>query len=108
MSLSCIPYFFFVQMVVIWECDERGREIYPADPLERAQLRRDCLRHATRPNGLIDWEAYNSSYFGHMSISDLSSECSSDDSDDSDCVFLYATSGKEIVACAEPQMPRRK
>jgi len=95
-------------MVVIRECDERGREIYPADPLERAQLRRDCLRHATRPNGLIDWEAYDSSYFGHMTFSNLSTESSSDDYDDSDCVFLYATSGKEIVACAEPQMPRRK
>jgi len=95
-------------MVVIWECDERGREIYPADPLERARLQRDCLKHATRPNGLIDWETYNSSYFGHMTFSKLSSESSSDNSDDGDCVFLYATSGKEIVACAETHMSRRK
>jgi len=43
-----------------------------------------------------------------MTFSDLSSESSSADSDDSDCVFLYATSGKEIVARIEPQMPRRK
>ena len=95
-------------MVVIRECDERGREIYPSDPLKRARLQRDCLKHASRPNGLIDWEAYNSSYFGHVTFSDLSSESSSDDSDDSDCVFLYATSGKEIIACAETQMSRRK
>ena len=95
-------------MVVIREYDKRGREIYPADPLERARLQIDCLRHATQPNGLIDWEAYNSSFFGHMTFLDLSSESSSDDSDDSDCVFLYATSGKEIVACAETHMSRRK
>jgi len=95
-------------MVVIRECDKRGREIYPADPFERAQLRRDCLRHAMRRNGLIDWEAYDSSYFDHMTFSDLSSESGSDDSDDSDCLFLYATSGKEIVARANPQMPRGK
>jgi len=93
-------------MVVIRECDERGREIYPADPLERAQLRRDCLRHATRRNGLTDWEAFDSSYFGHMTFSDLSSKSGSDDSDDSDCIFLYATSGKEIVARVSPQMMR--
>jgi len=93
-------------MVVIWECDERGREIYPADPLERAQLRIDCLRHTMWRNGLIDWEAYDSSYFGHMSFSDLSSESGSDDYDDSDCVFLYATSGKEVVAHVNPQMTR--
>jgi len=95
-------------MVVIRECDKRGREIYPADPLERARLQRECLKHATRPNGVIDWEAYNSSYFGHMTFSDLSSESGSDDSNDSDCVFLYATSGKEIVACAKTEMPKRK
>ena len=95
-------------MVVIRECDERGREIYPADPLDRARLQKECLKHATRPNGAIDWEAYNSSYFGHMTFSDLSSESASDDSDDSDCVFLYATSGKEIVACAETEMSKRK
>ena len=93
-------------MVVILECDERCREIYPADPLERAQLWRDCLRHATWQNGLIDWEAYDSSYFGHMSFSDLSSKSNSDDFDDSDCIFLYTTSGKEIVARVSPQMTR--
>ncbi len=91
-------------MVVIRECDERGKEIRPLDPLERAKLQRDCLRYATRPNGVIDWEAYSSSYFGHLSMSDLSSESDSDDSHDSDCVFLYSTSGKEIVAYATPQM----
>jgi len=89
-------------MVVIRECDERGKEIRPVDPLERAKLQRDCLRHATRPNDVIDWEAYSSSYFGHLSTSDLSSESDSDDSHDSDCVFLYSTSRKEIVAYASP------
>ena len=98
--------FSFCTMVVIQECDERGREIYLADPLERAQLRRDCLRHATRQNSFIDWEAYDSSYFGHMTFSDLSSESSSDNSDDSICIFLYTTSGKEIVARVSPQMMR--
>jgi len=95
-------------MVVIRECDERGREILPVDPLERAKLHRDCLRHATRPNGIIDWEAYGSSYFGHLAMPDLSSESDSDNSHDSDCVFLYSTSGKEVVAYATPQMTRGK
>jgi len=95
-------------MLVIRECDERGREIRPVDPLERAKLQRECLRHATRPNGVIDWEAYSSSYFGHLSMSDLSSESDSDDSHDSDCVFLYSTSGKEVVAYANHQMTRGK
>jgi len=95
-------------MVVIRECDERGRELRLADPLERANIQRDCLRHTTRRNGFIDWEAYDSSYFGHMSFSDLSSESDSGDFDDSDCVFLYATSGKEVVAHVNPQMTRGK
>ena len=43
---------------MIRECDERGRELHPVDPLEKAKLQRDCLRHATRRNGIIDWEAY--------------------------------------------------
>jgi len=95
-------------MVVIRECDERGRELRPVDPLERAKLQRDCLRHATRQNGVIEWEAYGLSYFGHMSVSDLSSESDSGDSDDSDCVFLYSTSGKEVVAHVTPQMMQGK
>jgi len=41
-----------------------------------------------------------------MSFSDLSDDSGSDSSDDSDCIFLYATSGKEIVARADPQMTR--
>jgi len=107
-SLPCFQYLFLSAMVVVWECDERVREIRPADPLERAKLQRDCLRHATRRNGFIDWEAYDSSYFGHISFLDLSSGSGSDDSDDSDCVFLYATSGKEVVAHVNPQMTRGK
>jgi len=95
-------------MVVIRECDERGRELRPTDPLERDNLQRDCLRHVMRRNGVIDWEAYDSSYFGHMSFSNLSSESDSGDSDDSDCVFLYANSGKEVVAHVTLQMTRGK
>jgi len=41
-------------MVVIRECDEMGREIRPVNPLDREKLRRDCLRHATQSNGVID------------------------------------------------------
>jgi len=78
------------------------------DPLERANLQRDCLRHAMRQNGVIDWEAYDSSYFGHMSFSDLSNESASGDSDDSDCVFLYATPGKEVVDPVSLPMSRGK
>jgi len=51
---------------------------------------------------------YGSSYFGHMSVLDLSSESDSGDSDNSDCVFLYSTSGKEVVAHVTPQMTRGK
>jgi len=86
----------------------RGREFRPADPLERANLQRDCLRQATRQNDFIDWEAYDSSYFGHMYFSDLSSESDNGDSDDSDCVFLYATSGKEVVDHVSLPMTRGK
>jgi len=73
---------------VIRKCDERGRELRPEDPLERAMLQRDCLRHATRRNGVIDWEVYGLSYFGHLSMSDLFSESDSGDSNDSDCIQL--------------------
>jgi len=95
-------------MVVIRECDERGRELRPSDHLERANLQRDCLRQATRRNGVIDWEEYDSSYFGNMSFSDLSNESDSGDFDDSDCVFLYATSVKEVVDHVSPPMSRGK
>lgn len=53
----------------------------------------DCLKHATRPNGLIDWDVYKFGLFGHRVLSDLSSD--SDTSSDSNCVFLYATSGAD-------------
>jgi len=105
---SCSVKVFSFTMVVIRECDERGRELGPIDPLEKAKLQRDCLRHVTRQNDIIDWEAYGSSYFGHMSVSDLSSESDSGDYDDSDCVFLYSTSGKEVIAHVIPQMTRAK
>jgi len=109
LSTLCFKAFFsFCAMVVIRECDERGRELRPVDPLERAKLQWDCLRHATRQNDIIDWEAYNLSYFSHMSMSDLSSESDSDDYDDSDCVFLYSTSGKEVVVYVTPQRMQGK
>jgi len=80
-------------MVLIRECDDSGRVISPTNSVERDQLKRDCLRHATRLNGLIDWGAYELGLHGHNLFSDLSSD--SDNSDgsgsDSDCVFLYAT-----------------
>jgi len=43
-----------------------------------------------------------------MSVSDLSSESDSGDSNDSDCVFLYSTSGKEVIAHVSPSMVRGK
>lgn len=57
------------------------------------------MRHASRLNGAIDWEAYELGYFGHRIIEELSSNSdnnnrdSSDSNDDSDCVFIYSTSG---------------
>jgi len=49
----------FAIMVVIRDCDGEGRVIPPSCDLEKNQLRRDCLRHATRFNGVIDWEVYH-------------------------------------------------
>jgi len=95
-------------MVVIRDCYERGREVRPTDPLERAKLQRDCLRHARQRNDIIDWEAYDSSYFGHMSFSDLSNESDSSDSHESDCVFLYSTLGKEVIDHVSSPMSRGK
>jgi hypothetical protein len=46
--------------------------IDPTEPAEREQLRKDCLRHATKLNGIIDGSGSGS-----------------------DCVFLYATSGTD-------------
>ena len=45
-------------MVLIRECDEEGRLIRPTDTVERDQLRKECLRHATGPNGIINWDVY--------------------------------------------------
>jgi hypothetical protein len=71
-------------MVLIRECDESGKVIDPTDPAEREQLRKDCLRHATGPNGVIDWVVYNLGLYGENLFSDLSSESSVDSSSDSD------------------------
>jgi len=67
--------------------------IYPTNPAERDELKRDCLKHATMSNGLIDWEAYEIALYGNPLFSDVSSESSASSSSDSDCIFLYATSG---------------
>jgi len=70
-----------------------GKVIDPTDPAERDQLKKDCVRHATRPNGVIDWEAYNLGLYGENLFSDLSSDNSDGLGSGSDCVFLYSTSG---------------
>ncbi|KEH33519.1 hypothetical protein MTR_3g045050 [Medicago truncatula] len=95
-------------MVVVRECDEKGRELSPSDPLDRQKLRLQCLKHAARKNGLIDWEVYDSTYFSHMNFSDISSESDCSESDDIDCVLIYSTPGdsfgKEIVDISSSNM----
>ncbi|RHN40827.1 hypothetical protein MtrunA17_Chr8g0359141 [Medicago truncatula] len=110
---SLVPFLsFHLSMVVVRECDEKGIELVPSNPLDRQKLRLQCLKHATRKNGLIDWEVYDSTYFSHMNFSDISSESDCSESDDSDCVLLYSTSGnslgKEIVANSPSKMVRGK
>ncbi|RHN65806.1 hypothetical protein MtrunA17_Chr3g0083971 [Medicago truncatula] len=99
-------------MVVVRECDERGVVLVPSNPIDRQRLRLQCLKHAKRKNGLIDWEVYDSTYFSHMNFSDLSSESDFSESDDSDCVLLYSTSGnslgKENDASSSLKMVRGK
>jgi len=82
-------------MVLIRECDDTGKVIDPTDPPERDQLKKDFLRHATRPNGIIDWEAYNLGLYGKNLFSDLSSDSSDGSGSGSDCLFLNATSGTD-------------
>jgi hypothetical protein len=81
-------------MVLIRECDDTGRVISPTNSAINDQLKRDCLRNATRLNGLIDWEVYELGLHGHNLFSDLSSDSDNSGSSgrDSDCVLLYATS----------------
>ena len=67
--------------------------IDPNDPTKRDQLSRDCLRQATRPNGLIDWGVYQLGLYGEKLFGDTSSGSSDNSGSDSDCVFLYATPG---------------
>ncbi|KEH26360.1 hypothetical protein MTR_6g053030 [Medicago truncatula] len=99
-------------MVVVRECDERGRELPPSNPLDRQKLRLQCLKHATRGSGLIDWKVYDYTYFSHMTFSDISSESDCSEYDDSDCVLLYSTSGdplgQEDVATSPSKMVRGK
>jgi len=45
-------------MVLIGECDDTGKMVSLTNSEERNLLRRDCLKHATRPSGCIDWEAF--------------------------------------------------
>jgi len=80
-------------MVLIGECDDTSKVIDPTDLAKRDQLKKDCLRHATRPNGVIDWRAYNLGLYGEHLFIDLSSDSSDGSGSGSDCVFLYATSG---------------
>jgi len=82
-------------MVLIRECDDSGKVIDPTDHAERGRLRNDCLRHATRPNGVIDWEVYNLGLYGEILLSDLSSDTKDSSGKDSDCVYLSATSGTD-------------
>lgn len=44
---------------MIKNSDEEGKLVCPTDPAERDQLRKDCLKHATGPNGIIDWDVYH-------------------------------------------------
>jgi hypothetical protein len=80
-------------MVLIRECDGEGKLVQPIDPIEKENLRKACLRHATGADGIINWDAYYDGLFGEELFSDLSSESSANSSHDSDCVFLSATSG---------------
>jgi hypothetical protein len=80
-------------MVLIRECDGEGKLIQPSDPIEKENLRKACLRHATGADGVINWDAYYDGLFGEELFSDLSSESSANSGRDSDCVFLSATSG---------------
>jgi len=84
-------------MVLIRECDEVGKLIYPTDPAERDRLKKDCLRHATGPNRIIDWDVYNLGFYREDLFGDLSSESSVTSGSDSDCVFLSATSGTNCM-----------
>lgn len=72
--------------------------ISPSNSVERDQLRKDCLKHATRSNGLIDWEAYELGLYDHRIVEDLASHnVSSSNSSGSDnaCVFFNATPGTD-------------
>jgi hypothetical protein len=80
-------------MVLIRECDGEGKLVQPIDPIEKENLRKACLRHATGADGIINWDAYYDGLFGEELFSDLSSESSANSGHDSDCVFLSATSG---------------
>jgi len=37
----------------------------PTNSAEKDKLKRDCLTHATKPNGVIDWEVYELGLHGH-------------------------------------------
>jgi hypothetical protein len=82
-------------MVLIRDCDADGKLISPTDPNERDQLRKECLRHATGPDGIIDWDKYYFGLHGEELFSDLSSDSSVDSGRDSDCVILSATPGTQ-------------
>ncbi|KEH26424.1 hypothetical protein MTR_6g055980 [Medicago truncatula] len=106
------PSHCFSSSAIYRECDERGKELAPSDFLDRQKLRLKCLKHATQKNGKINWEVYDSSYFGHMTFSNISSESDCSESEDSDCVLLYLTSGShpggDVLAISPSKMVRGK
>lgn len=91
-------------MVLIRECDGEGWVIPHATSTERDQFKRDCLRHATRPNGVIDWDAYELALHGKDMFSALSIDSDSSSSSDSDYVFLYAKSGTYLKGEFGPEI----
>jgi len=63
--------------------------------LDRSNLFSASIKHATRPNGSVNWTVFEEGYFGHQVISSSSSgsHSDSDSSFDSDYVFLYEKPG---------------
>jgi len=89
-------------MVVNRVCDGSGRVVSRTNFEDKNELRKSCLRHATRPNGVIEWDVFETTLLGHRIPLDFSSDSSSGvgSDSDSDCVFLYSkprsSQGNEI------------
>jgi hypothetical protein len=67
--------------------------VQPIDPVEKNRLRKECLKHATGTDGMINWDMYYDGLLGEELFSDLSSESSANSGSESECVLLSATSG---------------